>query len=240
MANFTQIPQHELIFAWNPKGACSNIKNIICQIEGIEVEKFMSVHSMKLDHLNKQKVLNWYEYPFKWNENLAKLILKRKPYSEYSIIFFSRNPYDRIISGFGKIPSKQILKLGFRKNLSEKENFDLLEGCNISFERYIELVCESDPKYLDTHFRPQTYDAEEIFKHKDLLIYDIENLIDLPKFLLEKYGVKNTITVRQKNNRERPLIPNYYRDMIYDYFKRDFEILGYEKESDKSKSFFSI
>ena len=80
-----------LIFIFNAKCACSNIKNIINDIDKLyETKEFFDVHKHKFTNINAKNL----------RENTT-----------HHVIFFIRNPYHRFLSGYTKVKNKLILKI---------------------------------------------------------------------------------------------------------------------------------
>lgn len=209
MVFFNIIKKFKIIFIFNEKCACTTIKNIICQLNGIKVKNFNDVDRMKFNNTNLESII--------------------ATYSDYNILFFYRNPYDRLISGYNKVLNKKILKLQFQKNKSVKKCTSILNNCNISFKEFVKIIISVNPIYLDTHFRHQTYNLEKLFTLKKNVLYNIENLINFEIFLKDEYNINVKLDIHDKYKWDRPEITKDFKDDIYKYFEQDFKLLKIPK-----------
>lgn len=201
------IKKYNIIFIFNPKCACTTIKNIIKQLEGIKVKKYFDVHKMNFNNVKK-------------NELLGK-------YKDFPIIFFKRNPYDRFVSGYTKVTNKLILKFKFIKNKTQKECNKLVKYGKINIDDFSDIIINTNPKNLDNHYLPQTYQLENIFSHKKIYLYDIDNLDEIEYFLYDNFGIKKKLNIHNKYNLKKTTLSNNLKKKIYEFYKNDFILLDY-------------
>jgi hypothetical protein len=202
--------KHKFIIIWSPKCACTTVKNICCQLLNIDSDSYMGVHSINFININIKNIL--------------------EKYPDYPVIYFTRNPYHRIISGYTKFTDGLIKKLNFHKNKNLKENNKLTKNGSLSFDEYLDLILSSEPSNLNDHFQPQTLDREKIFQHKNLTLYDIDKLSDFQSFLKDKLNIDIQLDIHSKYGGKRASLPENKLDSIHKFFHNDFELLGYNKE----------
>ena len=205
---FKKLP---FIFIYNAKCACSNIKNIINDIDKLyETNNFHDIHKYKFNNINYKQLL----------ENKT-----------HHIIFFVRNPYHRFISGYSKITNRLILKIRFDKSKTLEECRELIKNCNININEWAKIILNIEPKNLEHHFKPQTYEIKNILlNNKKIFYYDIDVLSDLKTFLKKKFNVKINCNIRDKYSLKKEEPSNETKELIYQYYKDDFELLNYSKE----------
>ena len=199
-----------LIFIFNAKCGCSNIKNIINDVDKLyETKEFHDVHKHKFTNINHKELL----------ENIT-----------HHIIFFVRNPYDRFISGYSKITNKLILKLRFDQSKTIEECNKLVKNCNIDIDEWAKIITNIDPKNLEHHFKSQILDIRDILLNKkNIIYYNLDDLSNLKLFLKNKYNINIYCDIRDKYNRKKEKLSNETKELIYQYYKEDFELLKYPK-----------
>lgn len=202
----------KLIFIFNPKCACTTIKHIINQIDNIyEIKKYHDIH----------------KYSFS-NTDIESVMTK---YKDYHVIYFIRNPYNRFISGYSKFTNKLILKIRFdiTKNLEECNK--IINYGNINMKQWMKIIENIRPENLDFHFKPQTSSIENLLEHKNIKLYDIEDLINLEKYINNLFKIKININIHPAYNRNYESIDSDTVNSIYKYYYDDFHLLGYTKDS---------
>jgi Zn-dependent metalloprotease len=201
---------HPLIFVFNEKCACTTIKHIINDIENLyTIKDGVSIHNKSFNNVTLWRIIN-------------KL-------KDHHVIFFSRNPYKRFISGYSKIVNKNILQLRLIKNKSFEECKKILNGANITIEEWCNILVSIDKKYLDSHFLDQTYKIKELFKHKNIQVYDIENLNNISS-TLKNFNIDICLNVKNPYKYKKPSIDVEIKNKIFQYYKQDFELLNYNKD----------
>ena len=145
------------VFIFNAKVACSNIKQIIRQVDNLNLPSDMKIHKHKFNNISKSDLLNL--------DNNTK------------IIYFIRNPYDRVLSGYTKISNgrKHILKLRIDMSKNLKHNNKIVNYGNVSLIEWIDILNNIKIDNLENHFIPQTYKMEEIIKKKKLFSMILKN-----------------------------------------------------------------
>ena len=171
----------------------------------------MKIHKHKFNNISKSDLLNL--------DNNTK------------IIYFIRNPYDRVLSGYTKISNgrKPILKLRIDMSKNLKHNNKIVNYGNVSLIEWIDILNNIKIDNLENHFIPQTYNMEEIIKKKKIIFYDIEKLNKFDDFLKNK-NININLNIASKNNRDRKeILTEKSKEIIYNIYKKDFQLLNYNK-----------
>ena len=207
---FKKLP---FIFIFNAKCGCSNIKNIINDVDKLyETNEFHDVHKYQFTNMDHKQLL----------ENKT-----------HHVIFFVRNPYHRFISGYSKITNKLILKLRFDQSKSFEECKELIKNCNIDINEWAKIITNIAPKNLEHHFQLQTFGLRKILKNTIMHYYDLDNLSNLKIFLKNKFNVEIDCNIRDKYSLKKKEPSDETKELIYQYYKDDFELLNYSKEYPK-------
>ena len=208
----------KLIFIFFPKNACTTIKNYINSIDNItENDTTTNIHCFG-------KYFN--------NISIEDILSK---YKDCHVIFFKRNPYSRYRSGYSKFTNKLILNLRVDTNKTIEENHKLVNYGNLSIDEWIKVIEKIDPMNLESHFKPQTSipNIEDILNHPKTKILDISELDNLNNYINNLLSNNNNsvynIDIREKYNREKDFFCEETKEKIYNYYKKDFLLLGYSK-----------
>jgi len=51
----------------------------------------------------------------------------------------------------------------------------------------------------------------------------------LQHFLLEKFGIIEELIIHPEYEREKPILDDEHKELIYNYYIEDFKLLKYEK-----------
>lgn len=182
-----------------------------------------------IEDLGKKYDINWGRFAVKNDKYLVSNNIKcskwHNPYFIYSKNTFTvvRNPYDRIISEF------------YWERLNGLHTYET----NISgFEKWILDVLDNDVKndniYLnDCHILPQTeytHNKDDTQRIEHIIKYD--NITNELKNLFNEYELKIDINELPFNNKSKKTftindISNEIKLKIYNYYKRDFNLLGF-------------
>jgi len=202
----------DLIFVYNPKCACSTIKNIINQIDNnYEINKYMDVHKYSFSNTNINSVMN--------------------EYKNCHVIFFIRNPYKRFISGYSKITNKLILKLRFDKSKNLCECNKIVNYGKININEWANIILNIKQENIDNHFKSHTYYIQNLLEHKNIKLFDIKDLNNLDKYINNLFKINIDIDIHPVYDRIRPSIDSDIMNIIYKYYYDDFYKLGYTKDS---------
>ena len=205
-----------LVFVFNPKCACTTIKNVINQIDNKYIIKnYWDVHN----------------YSFS-NTNIKSVMTK---YNNCHVIFFIRNPYDRFISGYSKITKKLILKFCFDNSKNINECNKIVNYGNINIKEWANIIKNTKPKNLNEHFIPQTYHIQNLLEHKNIKLYDIKDLSNLEKYIKNLLEIDLVLDIHPANNRKRLNIDSDIMSIIYQYYYDDFYKLGYTADDNSHK-----
>ena len=70
-------------------------------------------------------------------------------------------------------------------------------------------------------------------RHKEVIIYDIEKLSNLKEFLHEKFDITIDCDIHDKYSMKKQEPSEKTKELVYAYYKDDFELLNYPKEFPK-------
>ena len=214
---FKELP---LIFIFNEKCACTTIKNIINDIDKLyendnienENERFLSAHNNPNAIFRNVKVDD---------------ILKNKT---HHVLFFMRNPYHRFLSGYSKIRYKSRILQRIDKSKKPEDCLQLINNYNIDVDEWGKIISNIEHKNIEPHFKPQTFKVEKIFNYKKLTLYDIEQLSNLNEYVKEHFDIDLNCNIHEKYDLKKSKPCQETIDSVYEYYKRDFELLHYGKE----------
>ena len=203
-----------LIFIFNEKCGCTTIKNVINDIDDLfDTNEYFDVHKHKFTNISHAKL----------HENTT-----------HHVVFFVRNPYERFLSGYTKIKNKLILKIRFDAEKTLKQCNELVKDANINVEEWAEIISTIPFENIERHFKPQTFTIREYLRrHKEVFIYDIEKLSNLKEFLHEKFDIIIDCDIHDKYSMKKKEPSEKTKELVYAYYKDDFELLNYPKEFPK-------
>ena len=177
----------KIIFGWTPKCGCSHIKYLFCYLTSID--RASNLHT-----------------PDDWKTELPTKI------QQYTTILISRNPYERLVSGFRdkycQPPYRDYLEKNIMSGIIKREVSSNIRP--LSFSRFVSILVQSRWDRVNKHhFSPQTDERfdNNVLKSKKLVVYDIKK-IDYA-FIEKLYNKEIPLEVRNYKgllaNREIPL-----------------------------------
>lgn len=201
---FKELP---LIFIFNEKCACTTIKNMINDIDHLyDTEKYFDVHGHQFS-----------------NMSIDELSLD----NESIVLFFSRNPYSRFLSGYSKIRYKSILKLRVDSSKTQNKCNELVNNGNINVDEWATIIHKIEPKYLESHFRPQTHGLEEFLKLDRVILYDINRLSQVHNYLEKTFQISLPCEIHDSYDLKKEEPNEKTKQLVVEYYKHDFELLNY-------------
>ena len=199
-----------LIFIFNEKCACTTIKNMINDIDHLyDTETYFDVHKHKFSNMSIDEL-------FLDNESI--------------ILFFSRNPYSRFLSGYSKIRYKSILKLRVDSSKTQKKCNELVNNGNINVDEWAEIIHQIKPNHLEFHFRPQTHGLEDFLNSDRVILYDIHNLSQVHTYLEKTFHISLPCEIHDSYDLKKEEPSEKTKQLIIDYYKNDFELLKYSTD----------
>jgi hypothetical protein len=171
--------KRKVIFGWSAKCGCTHIKTI-----------FNFLNEIYRDYVHYKDTEN------KLPENIE----------EYSTILISRNPYERIVSGF------------LNKYDKNGEARPLWKYPTITFSLFVDELVKNEYQMVDRHhFTPQTSEAFDlnVLNSKSIHCYSIEH-IDY-SYIESLYNKKIPFDILNKKlGHERKIYPNNLEAPVYD------------------------
>lgn len=220
--------EKKYLYIETPKVACTKIKRILQEVEGLEISKrvWASIHTR--DNKNVTYVKRLGDYSIEEQNYLLKS-------PDVFRFCFVRNPYNRLFSAYNnKIYNNDIEYLKIQNGI-RKKCFVLDD--KISFIDFIFYVIKQDIAEQDIHWRIQ---AELIFYDEInySFIGKLESFDNDFKYVLEKLNVEEKLfyIIEEKINKTERLIvgPKYNHelaDLVYKKYFKDFKCFGYSKKS---------
>ncbi|MDG3088281.1 sulfotransferase family 2 domain-containing protein [Vibrio hannami] len=150
-----------------------------------------------------------------------------KLFSQSFKFCFVRNPYSRMISTYRYLTQEK----GQKTDAYIKQ---LISDKHMSFDDFVEYFCARGYGEFHPLFKTQScyiYDVD--LKCKVDFVGRFENLDDDFKFICSVIGKKQSLE-RVNVSKKRPsdvVLTKKIADMIYDFYKLDFELLDYDKDS---------
>lgn len=201
---FKELP---LIFIFNEKCACTTIKNMINDIDHLyDTEKYFDVHKHQFSNMTIDEL-------FLDNESI--------------VLFFSRNPYSRFLSGYSKIRYKSILKLRLDTSKTQRKCNELVKNGNINVDEWAEIIHRIEPQHLESHFRPQTHGLEEYLKLDKAILYDIHKLSQVHTYLEKTFHISLPCEIHDSYDLKKEEPSEKTKQLVMEYYKNDFELLHY-------------
>jgi hypothetical protein len=197
---------NKVIFGWSAKCGCSHIKRIFYFLINNKIDN--TIHTDNDRNKLPDDIMN------------------------YTTIIISRNPYERLISGF---LHSYFINGDFRHLWKYKF---------ITFSKFIDELVKNDWKMIENHhFTPQTTENfdEKILMSKCVKCYDIKN-IDY-NYIEELYNIKIPETLlHKKEGHERKKYELSYNNYVYDlrmmvYYNFNVDIKYFYNEKLKNKVF---
>lgn len=132
----------KIIFGWSAKCGCSHIKKIYWFLQNNRTDN--EIHTIK-EHMRLPNNI-----------------------SDFTLIIITRNPFERIISGFlDKYKNKGQFRYKWKYN-------------TLTFSNFVDELIKKNWKMVDKHhFTPQTseyFNINTISQCKQLIVYDIKNI----------------------------------------------------------------
>lgn len=210
--------ENKVIFGWSAKCACSHVKKLFYFLKGETHSEERTLHR---------------DYNVK--------LPGEGDISDYVLIVFTRNPYQRLVSGFLEKYNP------YGGTLNQRWG-----GGKLTFSLFVEeLVTGKWDKVENHHFTPQTsegFSFNKMKKAKELIVYDIKN-IDygrisqiynkvIPQSIIDFRGEHsrkangekietNVYDMELKDIFQNKVEYNYFyndkiKEQIYQFYKRDF------------------
>lgn len=211
--------RNKVIFGWSAKCGCTHVKKLFYYLT-------------EQDHGNEIKLHRDYNVRLPDDGNIA----------DYVIFVFTRNPYQRLISGFLDKYNP------YGGSLNQKWG-----GGKLTFSLFVEeLLTRKWDKIDNHHFTPQTsegFNLNQMRKTKELIVYDIKNIDygrisqiykkDIPQSIIEFRGehsrkptgenIKtNVYDMELKDIYKNKVDYKYFynneiQEQVYQFYKNDFD-----------------
>lgn len=214
------IEKHKAIFFVISKNACTSMKAHLVHLMGMEKhEKYPN--DVHIRHLYK------YYYPTE-----KEILGKYKSYFKYS---FVRNPWSRLVSCYKNRIVLDSDEINSTKSTLLKTNPEFRS--DMSFEEFIDVVCEIPDSKADQHFRSQLF---ELTGRKDKLLVNyighLEKMGDHLKQIAEYSGLPFSDFPKVNTTNKRKSYQDFYTpetiEKVRQRFKADIDFFNYEFENE--------
>lgn len=202
------------------KAACTSILVALAKMRN--ANDFCFKNTLLKDGSN---AIHGFHPPYLHMENFfRRWPVANPPLPEKFIKFsFVRNPYHRLFSFYkSKIVNRQAPYKYY-------EALGIKHGC--SFSECVDKITSLDPHKLEHHAAPQSllifYDNEILVDY----IGKVESLEDDWKAIIKLTGFEINLTRENVTERKKIQINEETRERIYQYYKNDFELFGYDRDS---------
>ena len=220
------IENHKALFFIIPKTGCTSLK--VQLVKPLGMKQSENIHSFihQLEH---------YNFPF---SNYDELTTTYKEYFKFAMV---RNPWDRLVSCFkDKIRTADYNETGFKNGVAiPLQRFGASFYGGMTFEAFIDVVCELPDAIADDHFRSQFYQL--ISSEGELLINYIGRFETMKESLLEinqKTRLQFISSIHlNKSGSVKPYQDYYNKELIEKVRKRyfaDIHLLQYQFEPNKT------
>lgn len=226
-------PTHRYFCMAIPKCACSKVKLVLQQLEGLPIPP---------DPLR----IHWRDTPgLRFVSSIADFttpdgveILTSPAWFRFA---FVRNPYARLFSAYKSVVMDLSSPyIGFREAIRQKAGYPALPTAalgQVGFADFVNYIAEQPDDWRDGHWRSQVGSL-----HLDRIRYDFIGRVEtfaadftqvLQRFVAPA-ELLATLTERVNTTAQLPLAVAYSKalaDLVYTIYQADFETFGYDRHS---------
>ncbi len=204
----------KIVFGWSAKCGCSHIKTLFLFLTRNKIYNIEDIHK-ECKYLGINDIIN--------------------DINNYTFIIISRNPYDRLISGF--LEKYTYLHYLHYDVIDEKATIKKWENnlsCMITFTNFVNELVYNNYNIIDQHhFTPQLSEKWDdiLLTHKNIIVYDLAN-IDYT-FLEKIYNItipSELINFKGPHVNKNKLDDNIINDIkVYDLDPLDYKDMKLNK-----------
>lgn len=203
-------PNLPVVYISNPKAGCSTIKHSLKATQAAAYARSGTDFEQAKD-------------PHIADDCLRKFKLRPAACRERYLISCVRNPFTRALSGFldkVKDPNTPLLPdFGYRR----------LDD----FDEFLRVLASSDPRQLNSHFRPQHINLDLPRIRYDAIFF-LENIAALPKYLSAICPGFELDTFAPHSRGAATKLRRHYSDrsadLVRKIFAEDFKLFGYSRD----------
>lgn len=216
--------QHNYLYTETPKGACSTIKTTLQKMElndpTLYRDEFEDIHDRNFSPLLAPSQIGNLE-PFFEGSRLFKFC-------------FSRNPFTRLLSAYmDKIvtnkPEKKPILQALGKDVSNLDQ-------DVSFEEFVNIVCNQDIINMNPHWRTQYYQTFQENIDYDFVgkVENLDNDLSTVLSIITPHYQPFLSNERRHATGSKDLLNNYYTPQlikqVQEKFEKDFDYFDYNYE----------
>jgi sulfotransferase famil protein len=207
-------PNLPVVYISNPKAGCSTIKHSLKTTQAAAYARSGTAFQLTND-------------PHVADDCLRKFQLRPEACRDRYLISCVRNPFSRALSGFlDKVTDADTPLLpdfGYRR----------LDD----FDEFLRVLAASDPRQLNSHFRPQHINLDLPRIRYDAIFY-LENIAVLPRYLSALCPDFELNTFAPHSRGAAGKLRRHYTDrsadLVRKIFAEDFELFGYSQDLDEA------
>jgi len=226
-------PRHQYFCMTIPKVACSKIKLVLQQLEGLPIPADpLQIHFRATPGLTFLPSIA----DFATTEGVEMLTA-----STWFRFAFVRNPYARLFSAYkSQVMDLDSPYIGFRESIRQYAGYPTLPGRalgRVGFGDFVHYIATQADEQRDGHWKSQTESL-----HRDVIRYDFIGRVETfaPDFatVLQRFNAPaeliDALTERVNTTAQLPLAAAYNKqlaDLVYAIYQDDFATFGYARAS---------
>ncbi len=226
-------PAHRYFCVAIPKSACSKIKLILQQLEGLPLPADpMRIHYRDTPGMNFVPSIG--DFP----TTTGVEILTSPHWFRFA---FVRNPYARLFSAYkSQVMDLSSPYIGFRESIRQKAGYPTPPGAalgRVGFADFVGYIAGQPDEQRDGHWKSQTGTL-----HLGTISYDFIGRVESFRQdfapLLQRFAAPGELIAsldeRVNVTAQLPLAAAYHKalaDLVYTTYQNDFEIFGYTRDS---------
>jgi len=208
---FIVVDEIKLVYLNMPKVACSSIK----------LKMLEMTSSNEIENFSK----NVHLYPWKVKNSLDP---KESVYTSFT---FVRNPLERLVSAY----KNKFMEWHIHSKRFEYE--DYLFGVfhqNMSFDEFVDIVCQIPDRLADGHFKQQTAFAYNGTKPVVDYVWKLEDIQNKSEDIYNTIGLSDFLQINKSTSSFwKYFYSKHNITKVVNRYTQDIELLGYREEIDK-------
>jgi hypothetical protein len=205
-----------------PKAGCTSILRSLAQLSRVQTYRVPDsslpdgsdpIHGFDPPHAH----LEWFFA--RWPLDFPRLPVSLLTFT------FVRNPYDRLLSFYkSKVVGGQAPFIYYQRRLGITRS--------ASFADVVAKITSTDPALLEHHAAPQSMILCDQMEARAAFVGRLEDIPQDWEVIQKLTGLRGTLGRRNTTPASpTPVYDRTLRDRVYEYYRDDFELFGYEREA---------